>query len=194
MLHAEPEAAIASADADDDALVIHARTNRNAFARLYDLHYPRILRYSLRRLFLRGVAEDVTSEVFLRVAAGMPAFPGRTHDDFSRWLYAIATNEINAYLRKTHRRTRLLEEAVRQKALPVANPSGTPTESNPGWPRVYEAILTLSERDQAIVTLRFYEDLSHEQIAAVLGMRPGAVRAALFRAIAKLRRDLGVNP
>lgn len=57
-------------------LVTRARTDREAFGRLYDLYYPKIFRYCLRRLFVRAVAEDVTSEVFLRAATHMPNFAG----------------------------------------------------------------------------------------------------------------------
>jgi RNA polymerase sigma-70 factor (ECF subfamily) len=180
--------------ADECDLVVRARTDREAFGRLYDLYYPRIFRHCLRRLFLRSAAEDVTSDVFLRVARQMPAFAGATHDDFVRWVHAIATHEINAFLRQSQRRARLLEEAVRCKAIPVGEQSASATTlAALDWPRVYEAILTLNLRDQAIVTLRFFEDMAHEQIGSIVGLRPGAVRTALTRALRKLRQELGIK-
>jgi RNA polymerase sigma-70 factor (ECF subfamily) len=179
---------------NDDDLVVRARTDRVAFGRLYDLYYPRIFRHCLRRLFLRAVAEDVTADVFLRVARQIRKFTGASRDDFVRWVHAIATNEINAYLRQTQRRVRLLDEAARRKAIRVVDQSVCPTSlAALDWPRVYEALLTLKPRDQAIVTLRFFESVSHEQIAAILEMRPGAVRTALTRSLGQLRRELGVN-
>jgi RNA polymerase sigma-70 factor (ECF subfamily) len=175
-------------------MVVRARTDRESFGRLYDMYYPRIFRHCLRRLFLQSVAEDVTSDVFLRVARQIPDFAGATHDDFVRWVHAIATHEINAYLRQSQRRSRLLEEAVRRKAIQVVDQSASST--NPAaldWPRVYEALLTLEPRDQSIVTLRFFADMAHEQIGNILDMRPGAVRTALTRALGKLRQELGVK-
>jgi RNA polymerase sigma factor (sigma-70 family) len=59
---------------------------------------------------------------------------------------------------------------------------------------VYQALLTLKPRDQSIITLRFFEDMSHEQIAGILDMQPPAVRTALTRALQKLRHELGVEP
>jgi hypothetical protein len=53
----------------EDDLVVRARGDRAAFAALYNQYYPLILRYCLRRLFLRELAEDTTSEVFLQIAA-----------------------------------------------------------------------------------------------------------------------------
>jgi RNA polymerase sigma-70 factor, ECF subfamily len=182
-------------DTADINIVARARTDRDAFGRLYDLYYPRIFRHCLRRLFVRSVAEDVTSAVFLRVAGRMSGFRGATHDDFVRWVLAIATNEINAHLRQSRRRSRLLEEAARGKAIHFAGSSaGAVGLAAFDWPRVYEVLLTLKPHEQSIVTLRFFESMSHEQIAGILGMRAGAVRTALTRALGKLRRELGVNP
>ena len=179
---------------NDADLVVRARTDRVAFGRLYDMCYPRIFRHCLRRLFLRAVAEDVTSDVFLRVARQIPKFTGASLDDFVRWVHAIATNEINAYLRQTQRRARLLDEAARRKAIHVVDQSASSTSlAALDWPRVYEALLTLKPRDQSIVTLRFFDTMSHEQVAGILGMRPGAVRTALTRSLKQLRRELGVT-
>lgn len=179
---------------NDADLVVRARTDRVAFGRLYDMCYPRIFRHCLRRLFLRAVAEDVTSDVFLRVARQIPKFTGASLDDFVRWVHAIATNEINAYLRQTQRRARLLDEAARRKAIRVVDQSASSTSLGAlDWPRVYEALLTLKPRDQSIVTLRFFDAMSHEQIAGILDMHPGAVRTALTRSLRQLRRELGVT-
>lgn len=179
---------------NDLDIVVRARSDRAAFGQLYDTYYPRILRYCLRRLFLRSVAEDVTSEVFLKVARQMPDFAGATHDDFVRWVHSLATYEINAYLRQNQRRSRLLEEAIRRKEIQVVDQAARSVNlAAVDWPRVYEALLALEPREQAIVTLRFFEDMPHEQIAGILDMRAGAVRTALTRALEKLRLELGVK-
>jgi RNA polymerase sigma-70 factor, ECF subfamily len=82
------------AETNDCDMVVRARTDRESFGKLYDIYYPRIFRHCLRRMFLRSVAEDIASEVFLRVARQIPDFKGATHDDFVRWVHAIATQEI----------------------------------------------------------------------------------------------------
>src|SRR3972149_6457721 len=106
------EKELAAGDSIDD-LVMRARTDREAFGRIYDAYYPRIFRYCMRRLFVRTVAEDVTADVFLRVASKMRAFGGTTEEDFRRWLYKIATNEANAHIRRGKRQKALLEAAAR---------------------------------------------------------------------------------
>ena len=89
-----------------DELVRTARSDRDSFGKLFDLFYSPIFAYCLRRLLVRAVAEDVTSEVFLKVARHIASFPGSHAEDFRRWLFRIATNEINAELRKSIRRRR----------------------------------------------------------------------------------------
>jgi RNA polymerase sigma-70 factor (ECF subfamily) len=172
-----------------DDLVVRARTDREAFGQLYDAHYPVVFRYCFRRLFVRAVAEDVTSEVFVGVALKMPRFAGTTEEDFRRWLFRIATNEVNAYVRQSKRRRALLEAAARSGALPSAAgaQTGQSDVERLDWPVLYRAILTLKPRDQAILHLRFFEKMSHEQIADVLQERTATVRVELSRALEKLR-------
>jgi RNA polymerase sigma-70 factor (ECF subfamily) len=171
-------------------LVVRARRDRSAFAVLYDRYYPQVLRYCLRRLFVRAVAEDVTSDVFLRVARHLPGFDGSTETDFRRWLFGIAGNAVNAYVRQTRRRAELAEAAARSRA---ARASSAPAAELLDWPTVYQAILELEPRDQTILMLRFYADLTHEEIGAVVAATAGAVRTALCRILDRLRRRLGVD-
>jgi RNA polymerase sigma-70 factor, ECF subfamily len=177
-----------------EGLVVRARTDREAFGRLYDAYYPAIFRYCFRRLFVRAVAEDVTSEVFLGVALKMPRFAGTTDEDFRRWVFRIATNEINAYVRQAKRRRALLESAAQGGALAAtarsqAEPADVETLD---WPTLYQAILGLKPREQAILHLRFFEQMSHDEIADVLQERPVSVRVGLSRALEKLRRRFKV--
>jgi RNA polymerase sigma-70 factor, ECF subfamily len=178
-----------------DDLVVCAHTDREAFGQLYDAYYPAVFRYCFRRLFVRAVAEDVTSEVFLGVASKMPGFAGTTEEDFRRWVFRIATNEVNAYLRQTKRRLFLLESAARSGALgaSIRPDSGESNAERLDWPTLYRAILSLKPCEQAILHLRFFEQMSHEQIADVLQKRPASVRVGLSRALEKLRRQFRID-
>jgi RNA polymerase sigma-70 factor (ECF subfamily) len=182
-------AAMATAEADNDELVQRARNDAEALGRLYDRYSAGVFRYCVHRLFSRQVAEDVTSEIFLHVARQIRAFGGRCEQDFRNWLYAVATNQINAYIRSTRRRKALLEAAVRQQRIRLTAMDTTSRDGS-DWADLYTAIATLSARDQTIVTLRGLEELPFEQIAGVLKMKSGAVRMAFGRALRELRKRL----
>jgi RNA polymerase sigma-70 factor (ECF subfamily) len=173
-----------------DELVRRAKTDRDAFGELFDRHYSRILQFCTRRLFVPATAEDVASEVFLQVALAMHSFPGTSEEDFRRWLYKIATNAVHAHLRKSRRRRELIREAIDARRV-VAGAAVTDRDTA-DWPAVYQAILVLTAREQDLITLRYFEGLTHPQIAAVLEQPAGTIRAALSRALEKLRRRLGV--
>jgi RNA polymerase sigma-70 factor (ECF subfamily) len=170
----------------DDDLVFRARTQADALGRLYEMHYERILRFCVYRLFNKEIAEDVTSAVFLEVACSIGTFRGRTVKDFQSWLYAIAANHANAYIRKTTRRKKLLKEAAgSMTAIAAAG-----TDNSPDWPKLYTAILQLRAQHQTIVTLRFFENLQYQQIAKILNVKEATLRVRLHRILNELRNNL----
>ena len=61
------------------------------------------------------------------------------------------------------------------------------------WQEVYEALGSLTDREQSIISLRFFGGLKHEQIAEVLELEVGTIRVALSRALERLRLRLGIR-
>jgi len=173
---------------EDDDLVLEARTQADALGRLYELYYERIFRFCVHRLFNKEIAEDVTSTVFLEVARGIRTFKGRTGQDFRNWLYAIAANQANAYIRKTSRRKKLLAEAA--GSMTTSATESTDKSSGPDWPMLYTVILKLKPQHQTIVTLRFFENLKYEQLAKILDVKEATVRVTLHRILNELRNHL----
>ena len=173
---------------DIDDLVIRARTDADALGQLYELYYERIFRFCVHRLFSKETAEDVTSTVFLEVARRIHNFTGRTEEDFRNRLYAIAANHANAYIRKTSRRKQLLENAAMSMIASGADCASHSLKLD--WPMLYAAILKLRAEHQTIVTLRFFEELSFEQIGKIINARPATVRVTLHRILKKLRGHL----
>ncbi len=172
---------------DIDDFVLRACTEADALGQLYELYYERIFRFCVHRLFVKEVAEDVTSTVFLEVARRIRTFKGRTEQDFRNWLYRIAANQANAYIRKTSRRKQLLARAAKAPAVLLRKNEAA---GEPNWPRLYAAILKLKPEHQTIITLRFFENLEFEQIAKILDVRPATVRVTLHRILTKLRNHL----
>ena len=168
--------------ANDGRLIARARSDPEAFVELYRKYYDAIFRYCAHRLFERTAAEDVTSEVFLRVVEKFGSFRG-DEPQFRNWLYRIATNAVNNHLRKAVRRDNLLERVCEQTYSPL----GDCQVSSAKLALLRKAMLTLKPRYQTIITLRFFENLKLTEIAEVLESSPGTVRSQMARALAKLR-------
>jgi len=172
-------------------LVVLARTEAGALAELYEMTYDRVFRFCVVRIGDRTQAEDIVSEVYLDVARQIHRFRGTTEQDFRNWLFAIAANKANSFLRRYLRRTHLLQCSADRLARPIPDCPGT----YPGldWPVLHQAILELRPVHQTIVALRFFEDMDFESIGRIVGMRPNAVRVALHRILKRLRRRLGAG-
>jgi RNA polymerase sigma-70 factor (ECF subfamily) len=171
---------------DDGRIIAWTRRDPAAFIRWYRRYYDAIFRYCVHRLFERATAEDITSEVFLKVIENIERFSGNDVQ-FRNWLYRIATNAVNQHLRKSARRSALLKNAHRQTSDQAADGE----EFSEKWILLRDAVLALKPRYQAIITLRFFERMKISEIAEVLGSNPGTIRSQLARALAKLRRVLG---
>jgi RNA polymerase sigma-70 factor (ECF subfamily) len=172
---------------DTDDLVLRARTDADALGRLYELYYERIFRFCVHRLFSKEVAEDVTSAVFLAVAAKIRSFTGRTEQDFRNWLYAIAANNANSYIRKTSRRNELLQQ-VGASMTEAADCTDDANELD--WPTLYVAISRLKPKHQTILTLRFFENLQIQEIAKIINAKESTVRVTLHRILRTLKNNL----
>jgi len=170
-----------------DDLVVQAKTQAGALARLYELYYNRIYAFCVHRLYNKATAEDITSGVFLTVAGAMRDFKGGTEQDFRAWIYTIAANQANAYIRKTTRRKRLMENVVATRR--AAEPTSSPW-SQMDWPTLYTAISALKPEHQTALTLRFFEDMDYDEMGRIMDAKPATIRVTLHRILRKLRESL----
>jgi len=173
---------------ETDELVLKAGSDADALGELYDLYYDRIFRFCVHRLFSRDIAEDVTSSVFLTIADSIRNFNGQNEADFRNWLYAIAVNHTNSYIRKTSRRKKLLAEAA--PSVGVSDTDNADDSDAPDWPMLYKAVLRLKPKHQTIVTLRFFENMDFDEIGRITRIKPATVRVTLHRILKQLRNYL----
>lgn len=177
-----------SSELESAELIEEARTNYNAFSLLYRRHYDALFKYCIHRLFDRHLAEDITSQVFLRVVEKFNTFKG-TEKQFRGWLYVIATNFINEHLRKA---------AVNKKAENYLkeNPQKHNNDIEDKAAKLEflkNAIHSLKPKYQTIITLHFFEKMKTEQIAETLGTTPATVRSQLSRGVEKLRKKMNIK-
>lgn len=164
----------------------------NALALLdaeFSAFYAVVYRYLLHRSFDPEQAEELTAETFYKAATAVDGLRADRHD-LQMWLLRVATNLANSHFRKLRWRRLLFG---RWAATTAAKPAGVPGAQSvvdQCRERVRVAIRALPSGDQAVIALRYYTQLSYEDIAEILGCRTDAVRARLSRALKRLRERL----
>jgi len=149
---------------------------------LYLCHGPEALRLAYLLTGDRELAEDLAQEAFVRVARRLT---GLRNADSVRWyLRRTVVNLVNSHLR----RQRVERAHMPALASSVASLSTTDVVTKQV---VRDAIAQLSARQRTVVVLRYYQDLTDQQIASVLGCPVGTVKSGLQRAAAILRQNLG---
>jgi len=180
---------------EERKLVRQAQKSPDAFARLYDHYYPRIFGYILRRTANLEVAQDITSETFLKVLGKLWQFRWR-NVSFSSWLYKIATNEVNQYFRKAEYKKTVSLEELQEKGLELLSAHDLESElieaqeelkQHQDFLEVQAKIVQLPAKYQEVITLRFFEKKQIKEIAGILGKREGTIKSLLHRAVERLR-------
>jgi RNA polymerase sigma-70 factor (ECF subfamily) len=183
----------ASANAEQplhDVLDRARRGEPRAFGELYQRLSRRVLGLCLHLLGSREDAEDATAEVFLRFGAAM------THYDPSvpphAWLAKVATNHCLDRLRRRAREGRLFDAEADPAGLEPAEPLSPLAEMIAGEERaaVAAALAALPDRYRVPLVLRYYGELSYDDIAERLGLTRQDVATSLFRAKQRLRAAL----
>ena len=188
-----PEESIASPLPSERDLVERAKTDPVAFGELYEANYDRIINYIYRRTLDRVVAEELTSNTFVKALRALPKF--QHHVPIQAWLYRIAGNEINAYYRTDKRRrqiTQLFQNEFPMDQVCFHSPQYQEHEGAEEKMKQYavlhRAISTLPEHYQAVLVLRYFEGLKLEEITQVLDKRIGTVKSLVHRGLARLRK------
>jgi RNA polymerase sigma-70 factor, ECF subfamily len=145
----------------------------------YEAHAGRIYRYCLFLTDSRQEAEDLTSEVFIRLLAHRQQIEARF---VLPWLYKVARNLCLNHLRKEARR-RFVGRLLGRGAPRDVGHRDEPWRDA----AALDAVRRLNHRDQQVVFLRIFEDLSFSDVAAALDMSEGAAKMAFHRSMKVLR-------
>ncbi len=174
--------------ANERQLVLQAQDgNTEAFGQLYDAYMERIYRFVYFRVEDQQTAEDITSQVFLKAWSNLDRFSfNRT--PYLAWLYTIAHNAVI-----DHYRTRKVTTALDDVQL--SQPDHSEAVENDidltaEMQSVKTALQALTDDQQKVLTLKFIEGMSNNEIAHQLGKREGAIRALQMRGLQALAKQL----
>jgi RNA polymerase sigma-70 factor (ECF subfamily) len=171
---------------DEGQLVERARHDRAAFTILYRRHFRLLSDHVYRRTGDVHATEDIVSDVFLTVLRTLPRFRYRGVP-VRFWLLRIATNAVNHWARRRRRHPTVALPA--EELVDVgSNPSSQ--DGRVDLQRARRALLSLSPKYQAVLSLHYFEGLTVKEVAAVIGCRVGTVKSRLARAREALRDKL----
>jgi len=182
---------------EEKKLVELAKTDANAFGRLFEHYYDRIFNYALRRTGDVEVARDITAETFFKALKNMHKFTWRKVP-FSAWLYRISTNEIAAYYRKGNYRTTSMEDLQSKGFEPVSSvnleeeiiAAERILQEQEDWLICRKAINKMPAKYRDVIALRFFADKKISEIGMILGKPEGTIKSLLHRGLDKLKRTL----
>lgn len=169
-------------ETDDLTLAQRTKSDRAAFGVLYDRYVDRIYGFCLSRLRDREVAEDATSQTFLKALAALQSQPIRG-GSVKSWLFTIAYRVMIDAHRTTPITAPLIDafdhadSGDGPESLAVASISGR---------ELRDLVALLSPEQQDVIHLRL-AGLTDQEIATVLGKRHGAIRSIQHRAVKQLR-------
>jgi len=162
----------------------------DAFGELYDRYVDVVYRYIYYRVSNAALAEDLTSETFLRALRRISSYTWQGRD-FGAWLVTIARNLIADHFKSGRYR---LEVATSDLVEAGADRSeeGPEAEVLAGITNaaLLEAVKSLGAEQQECISLRFLQGLSVAETAAIMGKNEGAIKALQYRAVKSLSRLL----
>jgi len=163
-----------------------------ALGEIYRRYARRVFGLCRYMLDSRESAEDATSEVFLKLQRLIESYDGSI--PFPKWLLHVTGNQCIDALRRRKRGQQVIVEvedgaAVIEAASPEPSPLGA-VMSAEERAQVRDAIARLPENYRVPLVMRYYGELSYDEIAQQLGLQKNYVAALLFRARQELRRKL----
>jgi len=160
--------------------------DRGAFETLFKQFQPR-LRYYVQRLSRTGNhADDLLQNVWLQVIRKIDAL--EDPQAFVAWLYTIARHEVYSQGRARDPFVELTDERAEQ----LVEDNEPPFDREDAM-RIHRALTRLKDAHREILTLSFLEELSHQEIARVLGINAGTVKSRVYYAKQALRQALERN-
>jgi RNA polymerase sigma-70 factor (ECF subfamily) len=179
-------------DGESEAMVhlVHQAQegSADAFGELYRIYCDTVFRYIYYRVSTRALAEDLTSETFVRALRRITTFSWQGRD-FGAWLVTIARNLVADHFKSSRHRMEVSTGEMLDSNEVEASPEDSVLEhlSNEA---LLDAVHRLNDQQRECVTLRFLQGLSVAETADIMGKNEGAIKTLQYRAVRTLARLL----
>lgn len=170
-------------------LAMRAAADKEALHELYEVFFPRVYNFIYARTKNAAVADDIVSDTFLKAVKNIGSFDSQLAS-FSTWLFRIANNTLYDYTKwKSYRQDAEWDDNFGGRTESREEPEGA-FFADEDKKMLLAALKALNEREQKIVELKYFSDLSQKEIAVLLEITQSNVGVILHRALGKLRKKL----
>ncbi len=156
-----------------------------AFSVIVRLYQEQIYWHIRKMVLVHEDANDVLQNTFLKAWKGLDGFRGESK--ISTWMYRIATNETLTFLanKRLHNLSSLdeVEDVLLQNLKADTYFNGTDIQL-----KLQEAILTLPEKQRLVFNMKYFQDITYEEMEAILGTSVGALKASYHHAVKKIEK------
>ena len=159
-----------------------------AFTELYEKYFPLVYGMIFARLKDVTAADDVVSEIFMKVALNLDS-----HDKkyaFSTWLFTIARNTLADYYRRQIRRFEESWDEFLEREAPISEQPEEKLLASERTEKLLRAVGKLTELQRRIIELKYWSELSNVEIAEILGLSASNVGFIHYQAMKRLRAML----
>jgi RNA polymerase sigma-70 factor (ECF subfamily) len=174
---------------DERRLVDRARNGDVAAQTvLFDYYWPKVVRYTFAHCGNQEDAEDLASEVFLRMVESISRFQWREQIPFTAWLFRIAHNQVISHYRRHENALPLPEDGAIDP--PAGDAPDEEVEQKMEFDEVFRIAGRLPKLQQDVLRLRFAADLSLADTARILEKKENNVKQLQHKALARMRQLL----
>ena len=175
---------------DDKELLLKLRNpdSRNYGFNMLVRAYQQKVYWLVRKMVIdHDDADDLTQEVFIKIHKAIDSF--REDSQLYTWIFRIATNECLTFLKKKKRRFFLPIEDV-SKELSSKIDSAPYLSGDDIQKKLQKALLTLPDKQRLVFNMRYYDELSYEDMSQITTTSVGALKASYHHAVKKIENYL----
>lgn len=178
-------ASMYSVQANDESMLIEQSLSgdHQAYAELVNRYKNAVYHHCFAIVRDEDAAEDLAQEAFIAAYYKLHLYNPTYR--FSTWIFKIATNKALTWLKKAGREVAADDELIASIASSLPRP-----DRSAEYGELHQAVSKLDAKHQAVVSLYYWQGLSYQEIATVLGVPIGSVRGWMYRAKEELRKEL----
>lgn len=172
---------------EDRNLIAKAQQNVDCFGKLYDKYFEQLFYFVFSKVKNESLAGDLTQNAMLKAMANIKKFEWKGKP-FISWLFKIASNEVNMYFRK-NKKTFVVEIQDWQLKSLSESFITTNSMSQKQQELLIEILQNLNSKEQELIELRFFSELSMQDIADYFNIGLSAAKMRLYRTLEKIQEN-----